>query len=369
MYSARLPRVTPIPEPDNGCPGEPTPPHRGQTNATLSLCRFRDLLINRGLPELACDIICKSWSQSTLKSYSSAWNKWESWCSNNQTNYLKPNTRDIVSFLTESFNTGNSTSWTSTLRSVISTLLEVTQGSEASKDPLISRLIRGMSNIEPKKPRYTSTWDVSILLGYLDHMKCESLKDISLKTVTLLALTTAARCSEIASLDTGYMESQPDQLTFHIYKSKTWNKRSMKPVCVHSFHENTNICPVNALRAYVSQTVPIRQVTTSTHLFITTVKPHKPASTTTVGRWVKETLGLAGIDTTLFKAHSTRSASTSKASSEGLPNDTILKVANWSNANTFRRFYQRDLERGGEYQSTASKAFTATVLSLDTNVV
>ena len=41
-----------------------------------------------------------------------------------------------------------------------------------------------------------------------------------------------------------------------------------------------------------------------------------------------------------FSAHSVRAASTSKAKTNLVPVDNILKVAGWSNAETFARFYK-----------------------------
>ena len=35
------------------------------------------------------------------------------------------------------------------------------------------------------------------------------------------------------------------------------------------------------------------------------LKPHKPVSPTTVSRWLGQALAMAGIDTEVFKAHST----------------------------------------------------------------
>ena len=76
-------------------------------------------------------------------------------------------------------------------------------------------------------------------------------------------------------------------------------------------------------------------------LLISTRKPHKAVGEDTVGRWIKCALSQAGIDTSVFCAHSTRSASTSAAHSKGAPIDVILKAANWKNANTFEKFYHR----------------------------
>ena len=70
-------------------------------------------------------------------------------------------------------------------------------------------------------------------------------------------------------------------------------------------------------------------------------------------------MNLAGIDTSIYKAHSTRSASTSKAAQAGITIESILKVSDWSNAETFRRFYHREPEPNPE----ATESFTTAVLS------
>ena len=54
----------------------------------------------------------------------------------------------------------------------------------------------------------------------------------------------------------------------------------------------------------------------------------------------------AGIDITVFTAHSTRGAATSKANSAGLPMSEIMKTANWSSPLTFCRFYNCPVNGG-----------------------
>ena len=56
-------------------------------------------------------------------------------------------------------------------------------------------------------------------------------------------------------------------------------------------------------------------------------------------------LKLSGIDVTLFKAHSVRSASTSALYSRGANLSEILQMANWSNERTFNRFSKRSNNR------------------------
>ena len=47
----------------------------------------------------------------------------------------------------------------------------------------------------------------------------------------------------------------------------------------------------------------------------------------------------AGIDTSVYTAHSTRGAATSKAKAMGVPTADILKAAKWNSALIFCRFY------------------------------
>ena len=74
-------------------------------------------------------------------------------------------------------------------------------------------------------------------------------------------------------------------------------------------------------------------------------KPNKPVTGSSIGRWIKSLLGKAGVDTSTFKAHSTRGAAASKAARSGVPVDTILKTAHWSNESTFTKFYFREVQQ------------------------
>ena len=88
----------------------------------------------------------------------------------------------------------------------------------------------------------------------------------------------------------------------------------------------------------------------------TIIKPHKGVTANTVSNWIKDVMSHAGIDTTRFKAHSTRSAATRKAFRIGNPIDDVLMMADWSHAGTFFRFYCRS--------ANESIGFSKTVLDI-----
>ena len=61
-------------------------------------------------------------------------------------------------------------------------------------------------------------------------------------------------------------------------------------------------------------------------LFLSFKKPHKPVTSTTLSRWLKEVIRQSGIKD-IFGGHSVRSASTSTAKKAGLSIDIILDMA------------------------------------------
>ena len=63
----------------------------------------------------------------------------------------------------------------------------------------------------------------------------------------------------------------------------------------------------------------------------------------TIGRWIKDQLKEAGIDTSILSAHSTRGAAGSKAFANGVPLKSILNQGHWARESTFAKFYQRDV--------------------------
>ena len=114
----------------------------------------------------------------------------------------------------------------------------------------------------------------------------------------------------------------------------------MKEYFFPMFKENTNICPASVLELYNQRTAQHR-VEESKEFFITSVKTHRPATSATIARWIKTALSKAGVDTTIFKAHSVRGAATSAAAEAGVSIPEILEAADWSNRSTFERFYYR----------------------------
>ena len=89
-------------------------------------------------------------------------------------------------------------------------------------------------------------------------------------------------------------------------------------------------------------------------LFVALVKPHNPVSSSTIARWPKGMLQQAGIDVSIFGAHSARGVPSSSAATAGVTTSDILQASDWSSESVFRKFY---------YRPTGNVAYGQAVLS------
>lgn len=208
---------------------------------------------------------------------------------------------------------------------------------------LICRYLKGVFNQRKPTPKYRTTWPVDVVLDYLFKLwplQSLSLKQLTLKLVTLIALCTGQRCQTLTFLDISldYMTRTDDSYVFALTDHVKQNKPGyvFSNVCLYKYSVK-ELCVYETLDCYLSVTEKLRN---STMLLVSLIKPHGAVTASTIGRWIKTALGEAGIDTSTFSAHSTRSASTSKASTS-VSVDTILATAGWKEESTFRKYYNR----------------------------
>ena len=256
----------------------------------------------------------------------------------------------IMEFLADQFDTGLQYRTINTLRLAISTTHPDIEGSSVGSHSLVSQLLRGMFNSRPPLPRYSCSLDVRTVMEFLTTHKSSTLSTLKLakKAASLLALINADRCSDLAALDRDHVRWSPDGIEFtdtHLTKTRSARyPRSPRKVCYAGFPDNNEVCHVTVLRLYIQATT--RQVSIlggPKPLFITSRKPIRRAKPGTIGHWIKDTLRLAGINTEVFSAHSTRGASTSWAATRGVLIGDILRATNWSSRSAFEQFYYRPI--------------------------
>ncbi|CAH2011342.1 unnamed protein product [Acanthoscelides obtectus] len=135
--------------------------------------------------------------------------------------------------------------------------------------------------------------------------------------------------------------------------TKTSKSKLSQPSMVFPYFSlNQKLCVASCIRKYLNATSTLRNPTCGS-LFITHSKPHGAATKQPLSRWVKDILKQAGVDTTVFQAHSTRHASTSSALRNGVSIDTIRKSAGWStHSDSFAKFYNRPLSESNNFAET-----------------
>lgn len=98
---------------------------------------------------------------------------------------------------------------------------------------------------------------------------------------------------------------------------------------------------VRCIREYLIRTEEIRG--SVDRFFLTTQPPYRGASKPTLARWTRESLKEAGVQVSVWSAHSVRSASTSKLARIKVPIGMIMEKAQWKCASTFRKFYDKPI--------------------------
>ena len=196
------------------------------------------------------------------------------------------------------------------------------------KHPRISTLLTGIFNKRPPLPRYRFIWDVEIALKFIKTLPTDnsiSNKLLTYKLVTLLSLIAASRVSEITNLDIDFLSKTTDVYIFTFSQvSKTWKPGQKAPTLDFKvYHADASLCVCRTLDLYIERTKSRRG--DYKQLLISLSRPFHPVKSCTVSRWLVDMLGMCGIDTKNFKAHSTRAASTSKASSSGVSLIEIVK--------------------------------------------
>ena len=305
----------------------------------------REQLHKLGLAPDTIDILMASWRKSTGKQYTSYLSRWVTYCKNKQLDVTHASINDGLDFLTLLYKQGVGYSAINTARSALSSVITPADKTTFGEHPLVSRFLKGTFELRPSLPRYSTIWDVGIVLKHLQSYP--ALKDLTLKQLTmnltmLLALVTAQRTQTLSKLDTSCMQETTTGIIFTIRDTLKTTRpgKHLAPIEIRSFAPDSRLCPVTYIKHYITITHSRRS---DSRLLISYTKPHKSVTNSTVARWIRSTLQDAGIDVSVFSAHSSRTASSSYSATAQLPLADILKAGGWSNARTFAEHYNKPI--------------------------
>lgn len=288
-----------------------------------------------------------SFSVNTLNQYNSSLKSWWQYCNENNIDFYEPNISQLLEYLTIKFNSGAGYSTLNTHRSSLSILLRY----DVNENDCIKRFFKGLYRLNPPAPKYNSTWDPNIVLRYLENYfpnDSISLKELTVKTITLLALASAHRMQTMSLIKIKNINFDLNKITIKIDELiKTSRPGTYQPLIILPFiKENLKICPALALKSYIDRTSSLRN---QDYLFISYQKPHKKVVSQTLSHWVKFILEKSGLDTSVYSAHSTRHASTSAAYRAGVNIEVIRKSAGWTESSkVFLKYYNRSISTSAD---------------------
>ena len=163
---------------------------------------------------MAADLALSSIDKSTLRQYATSLKQWQEFCTRKNLDFFEVKTKHFLKFLVERYNAGASYGILNSCRSAISLVSKTKIG----EHPNVKRVMKGVFRQRPPRPKYESTWDVSIVLEYLEKFNERDLdlEKITLKTVMLLALSTAQRAQTITKIRLSNIKRVPDGLEIRI---------------------------------------------------------------------------------------------------------------------------------------------------------
>lgn len=306
---------------------------------------------SRGLSDRVTEVLLASWRDGTKSQYKSYIKRWCSFCSRRCTDPCNPVIAEVLEFLLSLHDSKLGYSAINTARSALSSFLpDITSGT-IGNTPLVKRFLKGIFAMNPPLPRYNCIWDVEQVLKYLRSLfplENLNLKELTLKLVMLIALTTAQRVQSLHQLKLANMTRRTGSVTFVFTDLLKQSSPKIKAPFVKLLaFSKPELCVVTTFNYYLLRTENLRNC--ENQLFISFVRPHRPVSRDTISRWLKSVLQSAGIDTSVFKAHSTRAASVSAANRNNVSVQEILSTAGWTNTGTFGKFYNKSLSEAASF--------------------
>ena len=208
--------------------------------------------------------------------------------------------------------------------------------------------MKGVFKLRPLRAKYFGTWDVSIVLSYLEQLDESNMEKLTYKTVMLLALSTAHRAQTLTNIKISNIREVNEGLEIKIPELiKTSGPGKYQPILqIPMLVNKPKLCVASTVLLYMNKTKLIRNKIDQ--LFVSIKRPIHAVSSQTLSRWVKKCLCESGIDVTIFTSHSTRHATTSAAFNNGVDFDTIRRTAGWSErSETFAKFYNRPILKNG----------------------
>ena len=245
-------------------------------------------------------------------------------------------------------------------RSAISKFHEGIGGTAMGQHPRVTRFMKGVVIKKPPHRSLLPNWNLKIVLDFLQGPPFEPIEQarleaITMKTIFLVAITTARRVSEIAALGRvpPYIRQEGGGIRLRTvpgFLPKTANAEHLgQDIFLPSFKKNPLLCVKRSFKCYVEATSVILAKKDEDRLFVDYEGPAKgqPMRKGVIAKLIRHTIKAAyraaGKPEPKVKAHSTRAMSTSWAAYNRATSDAIMRAADWRRKSTFIKHYSLHL--------------------------
>ena len=219
-------------------------------------------------------------------------------------------------------------------RFAYSSLLLIPGLEQLTFNPLLRALKRKCNS---SQPRYFSFYDATDPLRQLaeTNLNWSSVPIVRLQLILSLRFLMLCRNIDLARMYRTF--SMVGDKAFILVQRKGWKSPQWEAlVQVPSVPQ---IFPWTLLKAYVQLTH--QQVQPGTFVFISLHPPYKPLSANCIGSLTRHGLDQLGIDTKIWKPHSTRGAGVTMLKHLGMTSEEVCEVGKWKNVGAFTSHYLR----------------------------
>ena len=200
-----------------------------------------------------------SWRKSTGKQHATYLSRWVTYCKNKQLDVTHATINDGLDFLTLLYKHGVGYSAINTARSALSLAITPADKMTFGEHPLVTRFLKGTFELRPSLPRYSTIWDVGIVLTYLRSflaLNDLTLKQLRLNLTMLLALVPTQRTQTLSKLDTSCMQETTTGITFTIRDTlkTTQPGKHLGLIEIRPFAPDSRLCLVTYIKHYITKT-------------------------------------------------------------------------------------------------------------------
>ena len=298
--------------------------------------------------------------KSTCNVYQHKWKVFRDWCISRDVSASKTPMTDVADFLVHlRDNVGLTVPTIEGYRSAISSVIP-----EVGTCKTLSDLLKSFAKDIPRDRPKKVHWNLDVVLQFLRSDRFEpleacSLRDLTMKTLFLLALATAKRVSELQALSHVVGFSRDGALLSYIpsfiAKNETPSHQVPRSIKVRGLYglvgrdlgEIIN-CPVRSLKVYLERTKNIRGP--SKNLFCSIENPSNKLVKNGISWLIRALIRQAHhsvsqefLPLCRVRAHDVRAVSTSVAFLRNTPVQAVIDTATWKTNSVFASHYLRDL--------------------------